>query len=109
MPLIFTSTPSAMASPSPTSKDIANAWANFYMQYRKMIGGANEPRSIIEAARKEWLAILNKLRNGNLRHWPTEPDEIRQIKELLDWKQCDMWYAIDGTDRINTRQITSVS
>jgi hypothetical protein len=109
MPLFLTSNPSAMASSPPTTRDIANAWASFYIQYHKMIGGGvNGPRRI-EAARKEWSAILNKLRGGNLRHWPTEPDEIRQIQELLRWEQCDMWSAIDGTTRVSAGQITSVS
>ena len=105
---IFTFTPSAMASSPPTIRDIANAWANFYMQYHRTVGGVNAPRRI-EAARKEWLAILNRLRGGNLRHWPTEPDAIRQIKELLHWEQYDMWSAVDGTARVSARQITSVS
>jgi hypothetical protein len=104
--------PSTMASFPPTTRDIANAWASFYIQYHKLVGGINGPRGI-EAARKEWSAILNKLRGGNLRHWPTEPNEIRQIQELLHWEQCDMWSAIDGTTRVSARHIrtttTSVS
>jgi len=57
--------------------------------------------------------ILNNLRGGGFRHWPTEPNEIRQIQDLLHWKQCDMWSAIDGTTRISahrhTRTTTTVS
>lgn len=100
-----------MASSPPTTRDIAKAWASFYIQHHKVVGGVNGSRRI-EAARKEWSAILNKLRGGNFRHWPTEPNEIRQIQELLHWQQCDMWSAIDGTTRVSARHIkttTSVS
>jgi len=89
-----------MASSSSSTREIANAWASFYNQYYNALGGVNQsagPRSKkVDAARKEWTTILNKLRGGNVRHWPTEPDEIRQIQQLLHWEQCDMWSAIDG-------------
>ncbi|KIM42436.1 hypothetical protein M413DRAFT_10558 [Hebeloma cylindrosporum] len=95
-----------MASSTSTTKDIANAWATFYTQYRKLPAGVvHGPRAKkIEAARKEWSEILNDLRGGNLRHWPTEPDEIRQIQELLNWRQSDMWSAIDGTAGVSAHR-----
>ena len=86
-----------MTPSPPTTRDVSNTWASFYVEYRGLVGAANGPRGV-EVARKEWLAILNNLRGGNLRQWPTEPNEIRQIQELLHWEQRDMWSVIYGMD-----------
>lgn len=106
------SPPSPTMTSSTATKDIANAWINFYSRHQRLLGGGRGTRTRIGAARKEWSTILNNLRGGMFRPWPTEPDEIRQIQELLHWEQCDMWSAIDGTTRISAhhhnRTTTSV-
>lgn len=61
-------------------------------------GNKGEPSSNIKQARQRWVSKIRGVTSCRGRHWPTTPDEARQLQSQLLWGASDMWSAVNNRD-----------
>ncbi|KAH9477632.1 hypothetical protein JR316_0009858 [Psilocybe cubensis] len=83
------------------------AWGKFLAKYQYKVStlSSNHDRStgrlhslppeLLESARNEWISDLTK--SGCTPYgWPTLPEEIGQLEQVLQWRSSEMWNHLIG-------------
>lgn len=87
------------------------AWRKFLEKYQPKVSTLHNrpdhtrkdpalPPKWLECARKEWLLELTKSGCGP-HSWPTLPEEIGQLQQVLQWRSSDMWHNVIGVSKLS--------